>query len=500
MKPKLILTAAVFFGVTALRAEPVKVWSVNPHYFAFNEKPLVLITSDHHYGAVIDLDFDYVRYLDYLNRSGMNLTRIYPGGMLEAPDKYAAGNPLGPRSGRQILPWAISSHAGAHASLAEPGRPSYKYDLDHWNPEYFARLKSFVDLAGKKDIIVEVAFFNGMYEDCWPRNALYHANNIQNVGQYEASECGLFTTNDSRNQDVLRYQIAYISKVAAELNRFDNVIFDLCDEPSLHGKADGSVLHIPDDKVIPWLLELKDAFLEAERQLSKKHILGQTAQSLSPDMSRESWCDWIPAEYVRPAAAALNKDYDVRKPIMNVETDYYGVGLTKPYSLDDVRAEGWWFLLRGGAGLINLNGEFHRGQETGAKDTRDAILPQKRILRNFMLRFDLSRTEAFPGLDGVPADAVAAAIADPGRQYGIYIFHGRTGPHHFVTVQGAYQDSLTLKSIPKGKYLLEWIDPAGGFVKGAQAIDWAGGNLEVNTPHYSLDIALRLFLTAGPQQ
>jgi hypothetical protein len=48
---------------------------------------------------------------------------------------------------------------------------------------------------------------------------LYHANNVQGIGTYGPAECGLFTTNDPRNQDVVRYQKAYVAKVAAELNR-----------------------------------------------------------------------------------------------------------------------------------------------------------------------------------------------------------------------------------------------------------------------------------------
>ena len=80
----------------------IKIWQTNPHYFCYKDKPVVLITSDHHYGAVIDMDFDYVKYLDYLAENSLNLTRIYPGGMFEPPDKYMPGNPLGPRAGRQL--------------------------------------------------------------------------------------------------------------------------------------------------------------------------------------------------------------------------------------------------------------------------------------------------------------------------------------------------------------------------------------------------------------
>lgn len=490
-----LLTATFALVLTACshRAEPVAVWSSNPHYFYYRQKPLVFITSDHHYGAVIDRDFDFVKYLDYLATNGMNLTRIYPGGMFEPPDKYLPGNPLGPRPGRQILPWARSSQTGADPALAEPGQPSFKFDLDRWNPEYFDRLKAFVEYALRKGIVVEVAFFNGMYADCWPLMAVYHGNNIQNVGAYEAGECGLFTTADERNRGVMKYQKAYVAKITVELNAFDNVIYDLCDEPSLVGRPDGSITVHPDSLTAPWLLELKDAFLEAETPLPGKHILGQTAQNLSPDFSREPWCDWVAAEYVSPAASAIDSDYAANKPIVDVESDYFGFGLTSPYTATDIRLEGWWFMLGGGAGFINLNGEYHRGQEAGGKETQSVIVPQKRILMDFMKRLDLAGISRFTGFEGVPGDAFASGLAEPGKQYAIYIFHGTNDGKwgaHFVAKSGLYRETLTLKAVPAGKYVLEWIDPATGAVTDREEFPWAGGDLKVTTPLYSIDTAL----------
>jgi len=478
-------------------AEPIRVSPANPHYFEREGRPIVLVTSDHHYGAVIDADFDFAAYLDYLGSAGMNLTRIYPGGMFETTDKYLAGNPLGPRPGRQILPWAKSAVTGAHPALGEPGRPSYKLDLDRWNPDYFARLRAFVEHARGKGIVVEVAFFNGMYADCWPLMAFYHGNNVQGVGRYEAQECGLFTTASPWN-DVVRHQRAYVAKIATELNAFDNVIYDLCDEPSLEGRLEGGIFTLPDRAVVPWLHALKDSFLGAEAALPKKHVLGQTVQSLSPDLSGEPWCAWLPTEYVRAATAALEKDYSAGKPIVNVESDYFGHGLVKPYTVDDVRVEGWWFLVGGGAGTINLNGEYHRGQEKGGPDTRERIVPQRRVLKDFVEGFDLRSMTRFAGVAGVPPGAFASALAEPGRQYALYLFHARDDGEwgaHFVATPGTYRDTLTLKAVPAGRYRLEWVDPVSGAVRASEAVRWGGGDLAVTTPPYAIDVALRMRAT-----
>ena len=75
----------LLLAATSAAAGPIAVSTANPHYLARDGKPIVLVTSDHHYGAVIDRDFDQVRFLDTLAAAGMNLTRIYPGAMFEPP-------------------------------------------------------------------------------------------------------------------------------------------------------------------------------------------------------------------------------------------------------------------------------------------------------------------------------------------------------------------------------------------------------------------------------
>jgi hypothetical protein len=488
--------AVAGISMIACSRSPVSVCPDNPHFFYYKGKPLILITSDQHYGAVIDMDFDYAKYLNYLSASGMNLTRIYPGAMFEPPDKYLPGNPLGPLPGRQQLPWAKSGKTGANPLLAESGQPSYKYDLDKWNKEYFDRLKAYVELASKKDIIVEVAFFNGMYHDCWPLMPMFYNNNIQNIGKYDVSECGLFTSDDIRNQDVIRYQEAYIKKIATELNQFDNLIYDICDEPSLQGLPGGGLIYLPDSLVSPWIDKMKDAFLKAELPLPKKHLLGQTVQNLSPDFSGESWCEWLPTEYVKPAGKALILDYKCGKPLVDVESNYYGMSLTENvYNTDAVRLEGWWFMLGGGAGVINLNGEFHRGQETGGVNTRSYIVPQRKILKDFMNSFELSGLSRFADFSGIPADGFCNALAESGKQYALYIFHGSYESGwgaHFTPEQGNFRDTIAMNNIPAGKYLLRWIDPASGSVKREEEVDWAGGKLKLGTPEYNLDLAMSM--------
>ena len=102
---------------------------------------------------MINLDFDYVAYLDALKAYGLNYTRIWPGALLEMVGEFCKDNTMGPRPDRTIVPWARSN---------EPGYVygGNKFDLDKWNPEFFARLKDFIVKAAERGIVVEICFFN----------------------------------------------------------------------------------------------------------------------------------------------------------------------------------------------------------------------------------------------------------------------------------------------------------------------------------------------------
>jgi hypothetical protein len=118
-------------------AAPIRIHPDNPHLFQWRGQPTVLVGSTEHYGAVLNLDFDYRTYLDTLHAAGLNLTRTVPGTYLESAHASAARgegqNTLAPRPGRYLAPWARSVQPG----YAGGGN---KFDLDRWDENFFARL------------------------------------------------------------------------------------------------------------------------------------------------------------------------------------------------------------------------------------------------------------------------------------------------------------------------------------------------------------------------
>jgi hypothetical protein len=111
---------------------------------------------------VLNPDFDYVTYLETLRAAGLNLTRTVNGNFLEATNAvlWRGGdqNPLAPRSGRYLAPWARSDQPGYYFG-------GNKFDLDRWDDNYFRRLKDFVQAASDRGIVVEFNAFYVLYDE-----------------------------------------------------------------------------------------------------------------------------------------------------------------------------------------------------------------------------------------------------------------------------------------------------------------------------------------------
>jgi hypothetical protein len=464
---------------------PIGLHPENPHYFNYRGEPLFLITSDQHYGAVINLDFDYVTFLDTLAAYGMNFTRIYPGGYIEKDGEYMQDNVLGARNGRQILPWERSSVPGAHEVLG-----GFKFDLDRWNDAYFARLKDFLAKAEERNIIVDVAFFNGMYPDRWEYQALYHQNNIQGVGT-----CVFNMVQTLTDSALVSRHEAYVKKISSEINDFDNVILDICDEPFQDG--------CPPELYGPWISRLIDAILGAESTLPKKHIIMQTIDSHTRggpgDFSADSRVRALANEYTW-GIKNLDSEYIHEKPMVLIETCYY-----PHYRADKIsasRVEAWEFLVGGGAAFMHLNGLYSSFNAGAAGTENRNILLQYKILKDFIgsFRFVSMRRDTALITGGIPDSTFIRAISEPGKQYAMYMHHSKYSCWYWEPMQmgacyevipGNYREKPVLNIAP-GTYHAQWVDPATGNVIKTEHFSHDGGERSMETPVYHIDIVLKI--------
>jgi hypothetical protein len=196
----------------------------------------------------------------------------------------------------------------------------------------------------------------------------------------------------------------------------------------------------------------------------------------------------------------LDNDYTDNKPIVDVETAYYSYW----YGADPVaesRAESWYGMLGGLAGFIQLNSDFSTFNPSAkGTGTLDTILPQKRVLMNFMKSLDFIKMEKFTLFSVADSGVLARGISESGRQYAIYPFHGSRkweewpqGPtaSRLNIEKGWFTDTVRI-NVPLGKYRIEWINPVSGFITGSDSLDSNGGLLVLTTPRYYIDLALRI--------
>ncbi len=464
---------------------PITLHPDNPHYFLYHGNPLFLITSDQHYGAVTNIDFDYTTFLDTLAAYGMNFTRIYPGAYIEKDGEYMPDNNLGARNGRQILPWVKTDVPGAHEVLG-----GYKLDLDKWNEDYFKRLKDFISKARDRDIIVDIAFFNGMYPDRWEFQPMYHNNNIQGIGN-----CVFNEVQTLKDTALAKRHIEYVKKITREVNEFDNVILDICDEPFQDG--------CQPELYNPWISKMIDAITGTESSLPNKHLIAQTIDSHTRggpgDFSDDKRVSVLMNEYTW-GIANLDKEYLHNKPMVLIETAYY------PYYDGDKiaasRVEAWEFLAGGGAGFMQLNGLYSTFNAGAAGTENSNLLGQLKILKGFINSYDFIRMKQDTNFiaGGIPENAFVRAISEPGKQYMFYIHHSKYGcwfwePMQmgacYTVIPGNYYNDLAFEFEP-GTYTAQWINPETGAIIDSKNFTHEGGERIFHTPLYKVDIAFRL--------
>lgn len=467
-----------------LHSQPVSLHPSNPHYFMYHGKPTILITSAEHYGALVNGAFDYVKYLNALQSYGLNYTRIYPGALIEPVDKFIKGNTLGVHPDHLVLPWARSNIPG----YAQGGM---LFDLDQWNSLYFDRLKDFISEANKRDIIVEICFFNCQYKDTWAISPLYFKNNIQQEGN-----CDFNDAQTLKYPDVTKRESDYVRKIVQEVNSYDNVILEICDEPIL--------FDTPDTLAGPWIRHMINVILETERPMPKKHLIAQQLQGDMDgpvDFSNDPDVRIIVSQYAWAAGdqmggmKALDYEYGHFKAIELNETDYYpvwyGEGNDKVAAS---RVEAWEFITGGGAGFNQLNGIYSVENPAGKTPDNDQICSSLRALKEYIHSFDYIKMKPDRNLviHGIPEKVFYRVLAEHRKQYSMYIHHGRRikDSYYFVTPE-KFSERLII-ALPKGKYRAEWINPANGSVIRTDLITSEGKNCQLKTPEYSVDIALRI--------
>jgi len=453
----------------------------NPNYFIFNGKPTILVTSGEHYGAVMNADFDYVKYLQALKNAGLNYTRIFTGPYSEMGDKTFGiqNNTMNPTSESWLTAWTKDA--------------SGKYNLEEWNKAYFDRLKSFVATAAENGIVVEVTLFTSYYTDHqWSTSPFNPKNNLQNTDSIAYKH-----VNTVNNGMYIKFQENYVRKVVQELNSFSNFFFEIQNEPwadnpqlvetiaetdtATHPFAWQKVAEIAKPASLEWQKRIAQIITEEESQLPNKHLIAQNISNFryaidqpDPNISIFNF------HYAYPEAASTN------------------LGLKKVIGLDETgfmpkvdfhyRSQAWKFMLAGGALYNNLDYSFIVGKEDGTHRI-DAGTPgwghpeyrkQLKIMKDFIESFDFISMKPDNSILQVVKGNLAEyqVLAESGKQYAIYLDRG-----------GLAEIRLQL---PDGNYTAEWVNTMTGNIDRKEKLTAKSGPITLICPEFQEDITLRI--------
>jgi hypothetical protein len=467
-----------------LKAQPVALHPDNPHYLIYHGKPLIIISSGEHYGAVMNLDFDNIKYLNTLEKDGMNYTRIFSGFYMESPGQFGIkNNSLAPKPLRLTIPWARSNTDGYKNG-------GNKFDLDRWDPEYFARLKTFIQEAGKRNVIVELVLFTSIYNyENWEIHPFHPENNINHLTLTDFRKVNTLT-----DLKLFSYQEKMVRKIVDELNAYDNLIYEIQNEPwadngitaldintydNESGKEWVRHVDIARDSSLMWQQKIGRIIHEEELKLPGKHLIAQNYSNFK-----------YPLSHIEPEISILNFHYVDPE---NIQMNY---GFNRVISFDESGFSGsesgtylkqaWNFILAGGGIFNNLDYSFYPGFEDGTGQNEapgggDIILRTKlKILKNFMEGFNFIRLKPDMNVILHAPGLFAKILAWKGNEYAFYF-------------EGKGNSELSL-SLPDGNYSARWYNIDTGEVINSFIIKSQGDKTILKTPDFKEAVALKLII------
>ena len=482
MRILLVLGTMLLAGFVQPAAGPIQLHPKNPHYFLYHGEPLILITSAEHYGAVLNPDFDCLKYLDTLAEDGMNCTRIFTGSYFEKPGAFGIEeNTLAPAPGKALTPWSRSDVPGNIGG-------GNKFDLEHWNPDYFSRLKAFISAAAARGIIVEVTLFSSIYTDSnWEVNPLNHLNNVNNTDQIDRLKA-----HTLENGNLLGYQQQLVGKIVKELNLFENIFFEVQNEPYGDLKELALVLNpfdseseenwikrvdLAPSESLEWQKMVVSLIKDEESKLPKEHVIAQNYCNFKYPLKKiDRRLSILNFHYAWPEAVSWN--YGYRRLIGFDESGFSGKN-------DSVYSrQAWRFIMAGGGLFNNLDYSFTVGHEDGTALNEapgggsSRLRGYLKVLKEFITSFDFVRMKPSNDIVVRAPGTIPFVLADPGQEYAVYL-------------DGGEQCGLVL-DIPTGKYRVEWVNVSTGRKINSGSVTHLGTQLLFSSPPYHGEIALRI--------
>lgn len=480
---------------------PVRIHPENPKLLQFRGNPLVLVTATEHYGAVINRGFHFERYLADAAERGMTLARLF----VLYRELQTAWNPYSPL--KPDPPDYTAPFPRVGPGTAPDGE--LRFDLDRWNPQFFDRLHRFLSLASGYGIVVEVTLFSNTYSpDVWALNPLFHENNVNGL-----EEIGWTDYLTMRHPKLFERQTVYVRKIVEETRRYDNIIYEICNEPG--GAVPGSATNPSPAEVDGWQTAI--ARVVRETDACAKHLIsgqrsanchGPWEQPLEGSFE-EPMFDVVnlhPGERVIFEGKSLNmgrfaaKDLALRALREGCLATY---ARPKPLNVDEDNAasqyrdlDGWtihrkraWTTLLSGAHYDVIDFSINNYCPTGTPESQRHIRTWMKHLAEFIKSIDLVRARPLGDwLRARPEHTLESVLAVEGQDYCIYLADERE-----LDADGAGEptEGKIVFDLPVGQYRFAGYSPASGLYSPSLPLT-GGAGIRLALPPFAHDTLIRV--------
>ncbi len=434
---------------SASAAGPLRVHPKNPRYFSDSSGGAVLLTGSHTWANFQERgvegetpDFDYERYLDFMQELGHNFMRMWRW-------EHAQWMQFVP--GDTLIRYKPMAYMRTGPGVALDGKP--KFDLTRFNQAYFDRLRAKVVAADERGIYVSVMMFQGFSVEqkgtkgvdpkkgnAWEGHPYNSSNNINGIdgdldGDGEGDE-----THTLKSRAIVELHEDYIRKVIDTLNDLDNVLWEISNESHTDS--------------IEWHYHMIRFIKQYEAGKPHQHPVGMTSSPISNPPLFASPADWISPN----GKNYLNKPPDTRgNKVIIVDNDHIN-----PWNSDPAWI--WKNLMRGNQFILMDN---YMDFRTGSPEVPDAKHDPARKAMGFA-RWLSERVDLASLTPRSDLASTKYCLANPGMEYLVY------------QQQGSGR-SLSLKLEP-AMYAVEWIDLTGGRTAKGKDLQAKAGDTTFQSP------------------
>jgi hypothetical protein len=309
---------------------------------------------------------------------------------------------------------------------------------------------------------------------------------------------------------VVERQLAHVKKIVQETAKYDNVYYEICNEPGGGWKD-----HATPAEVDQWQAEIAKTIRDEMSKAKSQHLIfASEAFSYTPVFTQG-----LDASFANPAFDAVNihplpntilghKPYQLgnfmsKEMQLRELCDFAQVAYAqkKPCVFDEDNAasmfqddQGWtihrkraWVALLRGSHYDEIDFSIQIGNETGTPESTAQLRKPFKYLSGFIRSIDFIHAKPTDWISKRPAQTSAAMLAVENKDYIAYI-----ADHREVTDPSAGSEiTATIEvNLPPGDYTTRFFTPATGQYSQPQPQN--GGTTTLQLPSFKNDLAVRV--------